>query len=140
MQDRPSAPTAEKVVGGYTSSVLAIYGCIVSVILSHSITNDTMTEAQGYRNLSAGLAVGLSCLASGLGMARLVHGYMKQEHARSAAPSRSNNGNDGLQEGLISTNLNRPIVPTWRLLICLIFLEAIGLYGLVVALFLSSNQ
>ena len=125
------------------SGVLAIYGCIISVILSRGITNEAMTEAQGYRNLSAGLAVGLACLASGVGMARFIHEYMERARAdvtTRTTSSGNSNGGDGLQDALLSPNFNRPLAPTWRLLVVLIFMEAIGLYGLIVALFLSSNQ
>lgn len=127
------------IIGG----VLAIYGCIIAVILSHSIANDEMTEAQGYKNLSAGLAVGLTCLSSGLGMAHFVQSYMYQSFGdrsgtgSSNGPTNSNSENQ-LQDPLISNRwLTKPLLPTWRFLMVLVFIEAIGLYGLVVALFLS---
>ena len=116
------------------SGVLAIYGCIIGVIISHNLMNDDMTEAQGYRNFAAGLSVGLTCLASGLGMAKYIHVYTMQQLAR---PS-SANGNE-LQEGLIST-IAKPINATWKFLAGLVFIEAIGLYGLIVALLMSSKQ
>lgn len=146
----PSGLFAQRAAGSFLlvwapimiSGVLAIYGCIISVILSQRITNEAMTEAQGYRNLSAGLACGSACLASGLGMSRFIHGYMHQERACSDTPNgtHSNNNNDGLQDALLSPNFNKPFAPTWRLLVVLTFMEAIGLYGLIVALFLASNQ
>lgn len=118
------------------SGVLAIYGCIIGVIVSHNLMNDDMTEAEGYRNLSAGLAVGLTCLASGLGLAHYINTYMKQQQARLSTSSNHNE----LHDGLISVNLGKPVTPTWRFLAVLAFIEAIGLYGLIVALLMSSNQ
>lgn len=105
------------------------------VIVSHNLMNDDMTEAQGYRNLSAGLAVGLTCLASGLGLGKYTHTYMQQQQSQKPP-----NNQDELREGLISTNLTKPITPTWRFLAVLAFIEAIGLYGLIVALLMSSHQ
>lgn len=117
------------------SGVLSIYGCIIAVIISHNLVNDDMTEAQGYRNLSSGLAAGLSCLASGLGLAKYIDRYTKQQ--LSMPPRRSTNGE--MQEGLIS-EMPKPIVPTLKFLAVLAFIEAIGLYGLIVALLMSANQ
>jgi F0F1-type ATP synthase membrane subunit c/vacuolar-type H+-ATPase subunit K len=43
------------------------------------------------------------------------------------------------QEALIASNRNKPLLATWRMLMVLVFIEAIRLYGLIVALFLASN-
>mmetsp|Transcript_104929 Transcript_104929/g.146301 ORF Transcript_104929/g.146301 Transcript_104929/m.146301 type:complete len:169 (-) Transcript_104929:57-563(-) len=117
------------------AGVLAIYGIIVSILLVGKFQSE-ITEAEGYRNLSAGLAVGLACCASGLGIAH----FMKQindEHSARTTPSSA------------STELTTPLVgrrmeavfshhePAFlHLFLCMCFLEAIGLYGLIVALFL----
>ena len=48
------------------SGVLSIYGIIISVLLIGKMTPEegtTLSEADGYRFLSAGLAVGLACWA-----------------------------------------------------------------------------
>lgn len=118
------------------SGVLAIYGMIIAVILSHNLMNDDMTDAQGYRNLSAGLAVGLSCLASGLGLAQYIRAYTESH------PSSKQNNSSELNEGLLATSYqhSETTTPTWRFLAVLCFIEAIGLYGLIVALLMSSNQ
>lgn len=117
------------------AGVLAIYGIIVSVLLVGKLKDD-MTQAEGYRNLSSGLAVGLACCASGLGLAS----FMKQvnEHA----PQTEMGGPES--EPLVGrrTNgfaLSQPL-NFLHLCLCLVFLEAIGLYGLIVALFLMGTK
>jgi V-type H+-transporting ATPase proteolipid subunit len=112
------------------SGVLAIYGCIIAVILSGKINQSDLAETDGYRHLSAGLAVGLACLASGLGMARFVDMYMN-----SSSPSRPATSSS-MEEPLVGTAAARLQV-SYRFLMVLVFIEAIGLYGLVVALLLS---
>lgn len=115
------------------SGVLAIYGIIVSVLLvgrfDHSIT-----EVEGYRNLSAGLAVGLACCASGLGLAS----FMKQINDSSSTAPHSNSSPES--EPLVGRRTNGSVahqpISFMYLCLCLVFLEAIGLYGLIVALFL----
>jgi V-type H+-transporting ATPase proteolipid subunit len=111
------------------SGVLAIYGCIIAVILSGKINQDDLTATDGYRHLSAGLSVGLACLASGLGMARFVDMYTNSSPSRPAASS-------SMEEPLVGTATARLQV-SYRFLMVLVFIEAIGLYGLVVALLLS---
>jgi V-type H+-transporting ATPase 16kDa proteolipid subunit len=130
------------------SGVLAIYGCIIAVIVGHNLMDDDMTEAQGYRNLAAGLAVGLTCLASGLGMSHFIAAYHHHHehghfhpHPHEPRTHTSTNSNEGaLTEGLISTQAIKPMVLGWRFLFVLVFIEAIGLYGLIVALLISSHQ
>eukprot|EP00797_Seminavis_robusta_P033124 Sro75_g041370.2 (105) ;mRNA; r:96136-96450 len=102
--------------------------------------NDDMTEAQGFRNFAAGLAVGLTCLASGMGIAKYTAGYMKLHYAKQERRPSENNTDGGLTDGLISSDFSKPLIVGWRFLCVLVFLEAIGLYGLIVALLLSSNQ
>jgi ATP synthase proteolipid subunit len=62
------------------AGVLAIYGIIVAVILAANWKVD-MTESDGYKQLAAGLSVGLACFGSGLGMVsavtrRTMHAFM----------------------------------------------------------------
>jgi V-type H+-transporting ATPase proteolipid subunit len=139
----PSGIFAQRAVGNIKnffpiniSGVLAIYGCIISVILSRNIQNDDMTATEGFKNLSAGLAVGLTCLASGMGMGCFVEKYMQTGEFPPAADAPSQ-----MQEGLITpTRPGRKLEVTWNFLMVLVFIEAIGLYGLIVALFLASHQ
>jgi len=119
------------------SGVLAIYGIIVAVLLGGRIQDADTTG--GYKYFSAGLAVGLACLASGMGMA----GFLED----SLLPCTSSSWT---QVGTSTSDIQEPLVPRnsrsttqmsvqqapVRFLMCLVFLEAIGLYGLIVALIL----
>jgi len=116
-----------------SSGVLAIYGIIVSVLLSEKIQVDTLDAAGGYRNFSAGLSVGLASLASGMGLA----GFF--EDSLPATTLQVADSTSEIQEPLIrGSGDQRSVVekPSPRFLMCMIFLEAIGLYGLIVALVL----
>jgi V-type H+-transporting ATPase proteolipid subunit len=117
------------------SGVLAIYGIIVSVLLVGKFKDD-MTEIEGYRNFSAGLSVGLACCASGLGIAS----FMRQINEHSTVPVPTTTSDRPEDEPLIGRRENGIFAhqPTnvINLLMSLVFLEAIGLYGLIVALFL----
>jgi V-type H+-transporting ATPase proteolipid subunit len=122
------------------SGVLAIYGIIISVILSAKLTNDEspLTETDGYRYFAAGLSVGLACLASGLGMGK----FLEKHTITSTRRVASSNGDQ--TEPLLSNTEDAPHYNVsghnmWSFLMVLVFLEAIGLYGLIVALFLSRN-
>jgi len=117
-----------------SSGVLAIYGIIVSVLLSEKIQADTLDAAGGYRNFSAGLSVGLASLASGMGLAGFFEDSLPANTTLQVADSTSE-----IQEPFIrGSGGQRSVVekPSPRFLMCMIFLEAIGLYGLIVALVL----
>lgn len=123
------------------SGVLAIYGIIISVLLSgklHVAEGDegvAVTTAQGYRYLCAGLSVGLACAASGLGMARFIKQSNKGGHST-----------DGSSAGVAAESVPllgngsaaHTTVPPCdhKYMMVMVFLEAIALYGLIVALFL----
>ena len=92
------------------AGILGIYGVIVSVLL-----NGKAKEAKGgdgYKYLGAGLCCGLSSLASGLAI-----GVAGDAGVRAFAQS------DGIFVGMI---------------LILIFAEAIGLYGMIVAIIIIS--
>jgi len=94
--------------------VLGIYGLIISVILSGNIdSGSTYNEYQAYAHLASGLSVGLSAL--GAGMAIGIVGD---------AGVRANGQQPKLFVGMI---------------LILIFAEALGLYGLIVAIVLSQK-
>lgn len=124
------------------SGVLAIYGIIVSVLLIGKFKDD-ISQVDGYRNLSAGLAVGLACCASGLGIANFIKQINEREGAHTYYPGQRTEITTPLISADASPNTQgpRPAPPAsfLHLTLSLFFLEAIGLYGLIVALFLIGN-
>ena len=94
------------------AGILGIYGIIVSVLLNGQIKTD-MPDKDGYKILGAGLCCGLSAHAAGLAI-----GVAGDAGVRAYAQQ------DGVFVGMI---------------LILIFAEAIGLYGLIVAIIMSSN-
>lgn len=93
------------------AGVLGIYGLIVAVILIQKIDNNGYTYYDGYKHLASGLACGLSALAAGGAIG-----------AVGDAGVRSNAQQEKIFVGMI---------------LILIFAEALGLYGLIIALILS---
>lgn len=101
------------------AGVLGIYGLIVAVILNGSITkpSDSVTKFSsfsGFAFLAAGLCCGLSGLAAGMAI-----GVVGDAGVRAV----------GQQEKLFV-----------GVILILIFAEALGLYGLIVALILSQQS
>ncbi|KAL3912333.1 MAG: hypothetical protein SGILL_006927, partial [Bacillariaceae sp.] len=121
------------------SGVLAIYGIIISVLLSGKFANAdaaTITVSDGYRYLCSGLSVGLACAASGVGMARFI-----RETNLSGAKIPSGTAVAPETAPLLGNGASRDVgsVPPCgkRYMLVMVFLEAIALYGLIVALFLQ---
>lgn len=101
------------------AGVLGIYGLIVAVILSGSITAPTeagnaFSSYSGYAFLAAGLSCGLSGLSAGMAI-----GIVGDAGVRAV----------GQQERLFV-----------GMILILIFAEALGLYGMIVALILSQSS
>ena len=94
------------------AGILSIYGIIVAVLLSGEAKKADLNGLKGYKILSAGLCCGLYALASGLAI-----GVAGDAGVRAYAQS------DGIFVGMI---------------LILIFAEAIGLYGLIVAIIIYS--
>jgi ATP synthase proteolipid subunit len=137
------------------SGVLAIYGAIVAVALSFKMQDVADDTTAGYKYLAAGLSVGLACMWSGLAVAgflgdslygssnasietsdgetsTLNENYKRQNPLQAPLlPSLSNRTSNG-RPGTVSTIPE----PTVRFCMVLVYLEAIGLYGLIVALLL----
>ncbi|KAL3316193.1 hypothetical protein Ciccas_005166 [Cichlidogyrus casuarinus] len=94
------------------AGIIAIYGLVVSVLIAQSIDSQ-YTLAKSIRHFGAGLSVGFSGLAAGLAIGVVgdagVRGFCKQPR---------------LFVGMI---------------LILIFAEVLGLYGLIVALILSTS-
>ena len=97
------------------AGILGIYGLIVSVLLNTKAGDKTNMETAGagYKILGAGLSCGLYSLASGLAI-----GVAGDAGVRAFAQS------DGIFVGMI---------------LILIFAEAIGLYGFIVAILINSG-
>jgi V-type H+-transporting ATPase proteolipid subunit len=96
------------------AGVLGIYGLITAVIINEKLNTPASYSAYaGYAHLGAGLTVGMSSLAAGMAIGIV--------------------GDAGVR-----ANARQPKLFVGVILI-LIFAEALGLYGLIVALILSSN-
>merc|ERR1712086_319588 len=100
------------------AGVLGIYGLITAVIIFGAIqgsTNDDRYSAYlGYAHLAAGLCSGLSGLGAGLAIGIV--------------------GDSGVRANGQQSKLYVPMV------LILIFAEALGLYGLIVAIILSNQK
>merc|ERR1719263_2423106 len=97
------------------AGVLGIYGLITAVIINGKLDQpDTYSAYSGYAHLGAGLTVGMSSLAAGLAIGIV-----------GDAGVRANGQQPRLFVGMI---------------LILIFAEALGLYGLIVAIVLSQKS
>eukprot|EP01083_Nonionella_stella_P066655 175714_1 len=108
------------------AGVLAVYGVIIGYLISRKITAEDaiVTDMDGYKYLCAGLSVGLSCVASGYGMGN----YLSQLNADEYYFVRKGKVGD-------KDNASKKF-DFVTFVLCLIYQEAIGLYGLIIALFL----
>merc|ERR1712115_687482 len=95
------------------AQVLAIYGLIVSIIITNNITGGSYSQFQGFAHLAAGLTVGLASLGAGLAIGIV--------------------GDAGVR-----ANAQQPRLFVGMMLV-LIFAEALGLYGLIVGLVVAST-
>jgi ATP synthase proteolipid subunit len=126
------------------SGVLAIYGIIVSVLISAKLRSSAtgeLTAADGYRYLCAGLSVGLACAAAGSGLATFIRKSNEGSFCRppSSAIAAVSPQAEPLLGGTRAGDASSAIVfgpPEFdfRYFCVLVFHEAIGLYGLIVAL------
>merc|ERR1719297_263679 len=96
------------------AGVLGIYGLITAVIINGKMTAQDYTSYTGYAHLGAGLTVGMSSLAAGLAIGIV--------------------GDAGVR-----ANAQQPRLFGGMILI-LIFAEALGLYGLIVAIYLYAKK
>merc|ERR1719427_2330754 len=97
------------------AGVLGIYGLIVSVIISQKVSfGEDYKKYLGYAHLASGLACGLSALGAGFAIGIV--------------------GDAGVR-----ANSQQPKLFVAMVLV-LIFAEALGLYGLIVAIILSQTS
>lgn len=132
------------------AGVLGIYGLIVSVIITQSISppggdgSNTYSVYNGYTHLGAGLCCGLSCLAAGgtigiIGDAGVRGFGLKAEGGRKWFWN-EDSGDDGGGDFGGQNNVEASNKLYVGMLIMLIFSEALALYGLIVALILSQHN
>ena len=116
------------------SGVLGIYGLIIVILLTGKLES-SLDTTQGYRHLAAGLAVGLPCLASGFGMSTFMsHCSYPAIAGPTTEPSSTF---ESSSEPFLTQRVSGSVAPmSIRAMMMLCFLEALGLYGLVAALFL----
>jgi V-type H+-transporting ATPase 16kDa proteolipid subunit len=95
------------------AGALAIYGVVVSVVINGAITETDYPAYLGYHHFAAGLSCGLSCLAAGMAI-----GIVGDAGVRAT----------GQQPRLFVS-----------MCLMLIFAEALGLYGLIVAMVLGNK-
>jgi ATP synthase proteolipid subunit len=130
------------------AGVLGIYGTIIAVILAGKLQQgDALTTAHGYHNLGAGLAVGLTCLASGQGMssflAMCVYGQFGTGGTKIGGAGDFGYGESEallLEPGTPHRRLMEPAPVTMKFMMVLTFLEALGLYGLIAGLLLAGGD
>jgi V-type H+-transporting ATPase proteolipid subunit len=137
LQSKWIAPFVPTIISG----VLAIYGLIIGVILVRKLDDDViMTTQDGYRQLSSGLCVGLTSFASGYGMSKFLKecnskntitmtAAVTEEQTQPLLPS--------LTGGIHDYETNRIVFI--HTILNMIFLESIGLYGLIMALLLAKK-
>lgn len=95
------------------AGIIAIYGLVVAVVIANSLDETSYTLYKSFCHLGAGLSVGLSGLAAGYAV-----GIVGDAGVRGTAQQ------PRLYVGMI---------------LILIFAEVLGLYGLIVALILSTK-
>lgn len=95
------------------AGIIAIYGVVVAVLIAGQLTPEKYTLYKGFVHLGAGLAVGLSGLAAGYAI-----GIVGDAGVRGTA--------------------QQPRLFVGMILI-LIFAEVLGLYGLIVAIYLYAK-
>mmetsp|Transcript_14857 Transcript_14857/g.43659 ORF Transcript_14857/g.43659 Transcript_14857/m.43659 type:complete len:115 (-) Transcript_14857:120-464(-) len=93
------------------AGVCGIYGLIIAVIIANNVDPNAYSLFSGYAHLSAGLAVGLSNLASGLSIGMC--------------------GDIGVRDSARQPKLYIGMVLIWS------FASALGLYGLIVGLIVA---
>jgi V-type H+-transporting ATPase proteolipid subunit len=95
------------------AGILAIYGLIVSVIISNNIKSESYTLFAGFLHLGAGLAAGMAGLAAGYAIG-VIGDYCCFAY----------------------TKTEKIFVP---MILMLIFAEALGLFGLIIALLMNNR-
>jgi len=93
------------------AGILGIYGLIISLLIFQKVKADDYDYFRGYKHLASGLCCGVSSLAAGLAIGVV-----------GDAGVRANAQQEAVFVGMI---------------LILIFAEALGLYGMIIAIVLS---
>jgi V-type H+-transporting ATPase proteolipid subunit len=96
------------------AGILGIYGLVVSVLISTTVKGDGYSLFEGFAHLAAGMSCGLSSLAAGVAIGIV--------------------GDAGVRANGHQPKLYVPMV------LILIFAEALGLYGFIVAVILQGRK
>eukprot|EP00568_Trieres_chinensis_P012692 CAMPEP_0183304710 /NCGR_PEP_ID=MMETSP0160_2-20130417/9707_1 /TAXON_ID=2839 ORGANISM="Odontella Sinensis, Strain Grunow 1884" /NCGR_SAMPLE_ID=MMETSP0160_2 /ASSEMBLY_ACC=CAM_ASM_000250 /LENGTH=172 /DNA_ID=CAMNT_0025467811 /DNA_START=157 /DNA_END=675 /DNA_ORIENTATION=- len=118
----------------FQSGVLAIYGLIITYLLSSKVNDNDLTEIDGYRNLASGLVSGTASLCSGVGIGLLTQVQCGPFPSPLPPPTSTNNSGDPSEPLLESSPPAYSREKYVTLVLVLIFLEAAAFYGFVVAL------
>lgn len=134
-------PTLKAFVPIVQAGVLAIYGLIIGYFLAMAAGDADMTAVEGYKNFGAGLTVGGACLASGWGMSIFVNSMNNGDCEMTSTPETEGVTNEtspllGAASGAVGLYSKPQFI---KMVLSMIYLEAIGLYGLIIALFLTYN-
>uniref|UniRef100_A0A7S1BS78 V-type proton ATPase proteolipid subunit n=1 Tax=Corethron hystrix TaxID=216773 RepID=A0A7S1BS78_9STRA len=132
------------------AGVLGIYGLIVAVILTQSISKpgeygNTYSLYSSYAHLAAGLCCGISCLAAGGTIGVIGEVGVNCIGLKATAGQRSwithgLKNDDDINDSKVAITQEETNKLYVGLLIMLIFSEALALYGLIVALIVSQKQ
>merc|ERR1712063_8994 len=95
------------------AGVLAIYGLIYAVIVLQATTAADYSTNRGYAQLVGGLTLGLCCLASGVAVGSVAKSGQRAIQKENGSPA--------------------------KMIINLVYCEALGLYGLIFGLIASST-
>ena len=123
------------------AGVLAIYGLIIGYMLAMKAGDADMTVVEGYKNFGAGLVVGGATYASGWGMSVFVDNMNYNGPYKASSTSTSEGTTDEATTPLLGS-VRAGEAPYSKsqfttMVVSMIYLEAIGLYGLIIALFLT---
>lgn len=122
------------------NGVLAIYGLVISVVLSGRIAElkdgEVLGFDEGFRYFASGLTVGCACLCAGIGLgyfcAKAATGMTTALNAKAQDP-------DGEDRGALGPTFNA--MSYFRKVAAMaVFFEATGLYGLIVSLILAGTK
>ena len=130
------------------AGVLAIYGLIVAIIISGAVagpssdgSGNTYSQYNGWAHLAAGLCCGLTCLAAGgatgiAGEVGIIATGLRAELNHAKANSRMTASSNFSREVVDEGDAGKLYIGSVTILS---FSGAIGLYGFIIALIITSS-